>query len=68
MHAQIAPLVPIVSKELIILFLIPTARKQDDFGANVELIGLLSNFYLLAHVGDKPTLQALHFDCPTTNK
>ena len=35
-----------------------TTRKQDDFGANVELINLLSNFYLLAQVGDKATLSA----------
>ena len=27
------------------------ARKQDDFGANIELISWLSNFYLLAFVG-----------------
>ena len=30
---------------------ISNARKQDDFGANVELISWLSNFYLLARVG-----------------
>ena len=32
------------------------ARKQDDFWANVELISWLSNFYLLARVGDRITL------------
>ena len=43
-------------------------RKQDDYGVNVELISLLSNIYLLVHIGDKPTLQALLSECRPKNK
>jgi hypothetical protein len=37
------------------------------WGLDFELIIDLSNFYLLARVGDKPTLQALHSECRPKN-